>query len=167
MSHCSPIFSLPCSPWWRILFFCLGATPSPRCFRACKYAYPPCVLSFSCGYCYVVSSVSVSAATRWAYVRRICMTYNMYLGTYVRWFHLLIFVWGTVYDLFQLLCIIFCLMCIIFCLICFPPEVDLSLHGGIGYWSLSCNHGPDCSDCCCSHMDSSLQCIPWSQDRLQ
>ena len=27
-------FSLPCSPWWRILFFCLRATPPPRCLRA-------------------------------------------------------------------------------------------------------------------------------------
>ena len=43
-------FSLPCSPWWWILFFCLGATPPLRCLRACKSAYSPCALSsfFSC-----------------------------------------------------------------------------------------------------------------------
>ena len=39
-------FSLSYSPWWRILFFCLGATP-PRaaCKPANKSAYSPCVLS--------------------------------------------------------------------------------------------------------------------------
>ena len=34
------------SPWWRILFFCLGATSPLRCLRACKSAYSHCALSF-------------------------------------------------------------------------------------------------------------------------
>ena len=37
----SIFFPLPCSPWWRILFFCLDATPPSRCLRACKSAYSP------------------------------------------------------------------------------------------------------------------------------
>ena len=36
------LFALPCSPWWRMLFFCLGATPPPWCLRARKCAYSPC-----------------------------------------------------------------------------------------------------------------------------
>ena len=42
--------SLPCSPRWWILSFCLGDTPL-RCLRACRSAYSPCVLCavfFSC-----------------------------------------------------------------------------------------------------------------------
>ena len=38
-------FSLPGSPWWRILLFFLGTTPPPRCLRACKSACYPCVVS--------------------------------------------------------------------------------------------------------------------------
>ena len=38
------LFSLPCSHWWRILVFCLGATPPLRC---CQSAYLRIPLFFS------------------------------------------------------------------------------------------------------------------------
>ena len=115
VSPSSLFFLLPCFPWWRILLFCyfVSALHPPR--DPCEtevYAYSPLravflrswccfflffllflslfdfdldivcfVLSFSCGYC-AVSLVSVSASTRLAY------DINMYLGTYVPWFHL-------------------------------------------------------------------------------
>ena len=47
VSPSSLFFSLPCSPWSRILLFCLGATSSLRCLRSCKSAYSPCVWSSS------------------------------------------------------------------------------------------------------------------------
>ena len=48
VSPSSLFLSLPCSPWWRILFFSFGATSPLRCLRACKSAYSPCVVFFSC-----------------------------------------------------------------------------------------------------------------------
>ena len=39
--HLRFLFSLPCSPCWRILLFCLGATPPPRCLRACEVCVFP------------------------------------------------------------------------------------------------------------------------------
>ena len=76
-----------------------------------------------------VSSVSVSAATR--------LAHDMYLDAYVRWSQLLIFVWGTVSDLFQLLCILSSVFS------------DFFSWGNIllqSYWSLSCDHGLHCRD---------------------
>ena len=68
------------------------------------------ILSFSCGY-YAVSSVSVSAATRLPYdiLRSIYYQYipGMYLDTYVRWSHLLIFnfnVWGGIRFVSVIVC---------------------------------------------------------------
>ena len=73
------------------------------------------ILSFSCGYYeYVVSSVSVSAATRLDLQGMIYMN----LDTYVRWSHFFILVWGTSIRFVSVI------VCIIF-RFCFPPEVIL------------------------------------------
>ena len=73
------------------------------------------ILSFSCEY-YAVSSVSISAATR--------LAYDVYLDTYVRWYHLFIFVWG-IRLVSVIVCIIFVLLLFLLSsfFICFPLEV--------------------------------------------
>ena len=63
---------------------------------ASKYCF---ILSSSCGY-YAVSSVSVSAATR--------LAYDTWLDMYYMYADLTFLFLSEVYDLFQLLCIIFC-----------------------------------------------------------
>ena len=71
------------------------------------------ILSFSCGYSYAVSSVSVSAATRLAYD-----IYSMYLCILIRRYADLTFSFlSEVYDFFQLL---FELSSVF---ICFPPKI--------------------------------------------
>ena len=133
-------FSLPCSPWWWILFFCLGATPPPRavcepanlCIPLCaclltswlfmlfiflssfpfsSSIWPSfCLMSFS----YAVSSVSVATHSS----------------------HYLLFYFGLrseVYDLFNLLCGI---TYTFFFLRFSPPEVILIFHSRF-FWSPS------------------------------
>ena len=93
------------------------------------------ILSFSCGY-YAVSSVSLSAATRLAYdIHQGCTKY-LDTGTYVRWSHLFIFVWGRI----RFASVI---MCMIFCFYLFSSWGNFPLQS---YWSLSCDHRRRCSD---------------------
>ena len=112
------LFSLPRSPWCRVLFSCLGDTPPPR--AACEPAslrVPPlcarifmrsCFLFFSslfwlsiwrsfvsscvfpCGY-FAVSSVSVSVATR--------LVYDMYLIRTSKYIRTLISTFKLVWDI--------------------------------------------------------------------
>ena len=82
-----------------------------------------CILSTSCGY-YAVS-VSVSDATRWAYVW--CVSW--YVGTLITPFYFS----SEVYDLFQLLRLLSCVH-----LFSSWGHLNLTLQS---YWSLSCDHG--------------------------
>ena len=82
------------------------------------------ILSSSCGY-YAASSVSVSAATRLAYV--ICILIRTLMSPFCL----------TYTICFQLLCVV---SSVFFCL--FSSWGNLPLQG---YWSLSCDHGLHCS----------------------
>ena len=79
---------------------------------------------FSCGY-YAVSSVSVSAATRLAYVWSV----SWYVRTLISPFH---FVWSI-----RFVSVIVCIL--LFCM--FSSWGNLPLQS---YWSLSCDHGLHC-----------------------
>ena len=139
-------FSLPCSPWWGVLLFCyfvsvlqppraacepgvsevpLRAVSSLAFLRSCVLgclvflflfsSFPFSVsiwtsivcfiLSCSCRY-YAISSVSVSAVTRLA---RHSLLYNTLISPFL--------FLSEVYDLFQLLCVLYLLFYL------FPPEV--------------------------------------------
>ena len=63
----------------------------------------------------------------------------IYVCILIRTYADLTFLLSEVYDLFQLLCIVFCF-------ICFPPEWGTSNFPLQSYWSLSCDHGLLCSD---------------------
>ena len=128
----------------------------PALLASLKYAYSPCVLSscvadddlslfysslpslfrfrfghrlfsssFSCAY-YAVSSVSVSAATR--------LAYDMYLDTYVRWYHL--FYFCLMYTICFSFSVYYLLFIFVFTEVIFRARC----------WSPSCDHGLHCSD---------------------
>ena len=146
--------------WWRVVLLWLFAsalTPPLRSLRAWKYACSPCELFsslrcwcwhvyvfnpflpffdfhfghrlfhpvFSFGYC-VVSSFSVPAATRWAY--------DMFLFTYVRWFHVLIFLRYTIFFSY-------CEYCLLFLFVFSWGNCPRQ-----SFRSLSCDHGLHWSD---------------------
>ena len=82
-------------------------------------------------YIYPRSSVSVSAATRLAYL----VWYNTYLDMYYTYADLIFIFLSEAYDLFQLVCVLFCFYL-------FSSSSKFPLQS---YWSLSCDHGLHCS----------------------
>ena len=82
--HVSPssLFSLPCSPWWRILFLRLGAAPPPRCLRACKSAYSPCMPSSLLLSCFLLFTFSsLPSLFRFRFGRRFISSCLFLVGT--------------------------------------------------------------------------------------
>ena len=59
VSTFSLFFWIPCSPWWRILFFCLGDTPPPaRCASLQVCVFPLCAAVFRAFLLFIIFYVS-------------------------------------------------------------------------------------------------------------
>ena len=131
-------FSLPCSPWWWILSFCLGAAPPRATCEPASLRIPlvccllSCVLAFYLFYfsslpslfslldvvCFVFfSCVGTIRVLSPRFRCRLRLVKRMICIWYVRKLILPVLFLSEVYDLFQLMCALSSVI------ICVPPEV--------------------------------------------